>query len=66
MDVDEPSNIKWENQDVSNCEFNVRKYIVYIYILILMLISVIFLASANALTVTNNCKDDIVYKKEEW
>jgi hypothetical protein len=56
-DVDEPSNIKWENQDVSNCEFFVRKFISYLLIALILVLSVLFLLAANSLTVTNNCPD---------
>ncbi len=56
-DVDEPSNIKWENQDVSSFEFYCRKFIVVLAITALMCFSALFLLVANSLVVTRECAD---------
>ncbi len=64
-DVDEPSNILWENQDVSNSEFYVRKVVSYLLIALILCFSVLFLLAANVVTGTNSKCTNAEYKEED-
>jgi len=51
--VEEPSNIKWENLDVGAFEFGFRRFIVYISLVFVILISFILLMIGTAITMTD-------------
>ena len=57
MDVDEPSDIKWENQDITLVDFYKRQILVYLIILGVMFISVLILLIANGTQVKYECKN---------
>lgn len=48
--ADEPSNIKWENQDTGRCEALFRFLMVYCVVIICMVVTYIFIIASNVLS----------------